>query len=140
MNGEGLLIQALVYLTAGVVSVPVAKRLGLGSVLGYLLAGVVVGPFVLNLVGEARDVMRFAEFGVVFLMFSIGLGYSVGVGVMVFGDYDRLSMFAALAAAAVGSGMFASWHRYQNGGPVPGWITLILERLPFTKPRGDDND
>ena len=77
---------------------------------------------------------------ILLLMFSIGLGYSVGVGVKVFVDYDRLSMFAALAAAAVGSGMFASWHRYQNGGPVPGWITLILERLPFTKPRGDDND
>lgn len=77
---------------------------------------------------------------ILLLMFSIGLGYSIGVGVKVFGDYDRLSMFAALAAAAVGSGMFASWHRYQNGGPVPGWITLILERLPFTKPRGDDND
>jgi glutathione-regulated potassium-efflux system ancillary protein KefC/glutathione-regulated potassium-efflux system protein KefB len=73
MNGEGLLIQALVYLTAGVVSVPIAKRLGLGSVLGYLIAGVIVGPFALDLVGEARDVMRFAEFGVVILLFLIGL-------------------------------------------------------------------
>ncbi|HEX5377547.1 MAG TPA: cation:proton antiporter, partial [Phenylobacterium sp.] len=73
MNGEGLLIQALVYLTAGVVSVPIAKRLGLGSVLGYLIAGVVVGPFALNLVGEQHDVMRFAEFGVVILLFLIGL-------------------------------------------------------------------
>ncbi len=72
MNG-GLLIQALVYLTAGVVSVPIAKRLGLGSVLGYLIAGVVVGPFALNLVGDAKDVMRFAEFGVVILLFLIGL-------------------------------------------------------------------
>jgi monovalent cation:proton antiporter-2 (CPA2) family protein len=73
MNGEGLLIQALVYLTAGVVSVPIAKRLGLGSVLGYLIAGVIVGPFALDLVGEAHDVMRFAEFGVVILLFLIGL-------------------------------------------------------------------
>lgn len=73
MNGEGLLIQALVYLTAGVVSVPIAKRLGLGSVLGYLIAGVIVGPFILDLVGEAHDVMRFAEFGVVILLFLIGL-------------------------------------------------------------------
>jgi monovalent cation:proton antiporter-2 (CPA2) family protein len=73
MNGEGLLIQALVYLTAGVVSVPIAKRLGLGSVLGYLIAGVIVGPFALDLVGEAQDVMRFAEFGVVILLFLIGL-------------------------------------------------------------------
>jgi glutathione-regulated potassium-efflux system ancillary protein KefC/glutathione-regulated potassium-efflux system protein KefB len=73
MNGEPLLIQALVYLAAGVISVPIAKRLGLGSVLGYLLAGVVVGPFALDLVGEAGDVMRFAEFGVVILLFLIGL-------------------------------------------------------------------
>lgn len=76
---------------------------------------------------------------ILLLMFSVGLGYSIGVGIKVFGDYERLSMFAALAGAAVGSGMFASWHRYQNGGPVPGWITLILDRLPFTKNRGDDN-
>ena len=76
---------------------------------------------------------------ILLLMFSIGLGYSIGVAVKVFGDYDGLSMFAALAAAAVGSGMFASWHRYQNGGPVPAWIMLLLDRLPFLKKRGDDN-
>ncbi|MDO8322759.1 MAG: monovalent cation:proton antiporter-2 (CPA2) family protein [Phenylobacterium sp.] len=73
MNGQGLLIQALVYLTAGVVSVPIAKRIGLGSVLGYLIAGVIVGPFLLDLVGEPADVMKFAEFGVVILLFLIGL-------------------------------------------------------------------
>ncbi len=73
MHGQDLLIQALVYLTAGVISVPIAKRLGLGSVLGYLIAGVLVGPFVLDLVGEAHDVMTFAEFGVVILLFLIGL-------------------------------------------------------------------
>ena len=73
MNGQDLLIQALVYLTAGVVSVPIAKRIGLGSVLGYLIAGVIVGPFLLNLVGEPADVMKFAEFGVVILLFLIGL-------------------------------------------------------------------
>ncbi len=73
MSADSLLIQALVYLAAGVVSVPIAKRLGLGSVLGYLIAGVLVGPFALNLVGEPGDVMRFAEFGVVILLFLIGL-------------------------------------------------------------------
>ena len=73
MTANTLLIQALVYLGAGVVSVPIAKRLGLGSVLGYLIAGALVGPFVLNLVGEQGDVMRFAEFGVVILLFLIGL-------------------------------------------------------------------
>jgi len=70
---ENLLLQALVYLTAGVFSAPIAKRLGLGSVLGYLIAGIVVGPFALSLVGEQEDVMKFAEFGVVILLFMIGL-------------------------------------------------------------------
>ena len=73
MIADSLLLQALVYLTAGVVSVPIAKRLGLGSVLGYLIAGVVVGPFALHLVGDQADVMTFAEFGVVILLFLIGL-------------------------------------------------------------------
>ena len=73
MQADTLMIQALVYLTAGVVSVPIAKRLGLGSVLGYLIAGALVGPYLLNLVGEAEDVMHFAEFGVVILLFLIGL-------------------------------------------------------------------
>jgi monovalent cation:proton antiporter-2 (CPA2) family protein len=67
------LMQALVYLGAAVISVPIAKRLGLGSVLGYLIAGVVIGPFALSLVGEQTDVRTFAEFGVVILLFLIGL-------------------------------------------------------------------
>ena len=74
MHGEGFFYQALVYLAAAVVSVPIAKRLGLGSVLGYLLAGVAVGPFALGLVGEeGQDVLHFAEFGVVMMLFLIGL-------------------------------------------------------------------
>ena len=73
MHGQSLLIQALVYLTAGVFSVPIAKRLGMGSVLGYLIAGAVIGPFALSLVGQQADVMKFAEFGVVILLFLIGL-------------------------------------------------------------------
>jgi len=74
MYGEGFFLQALTFLTAAVVSVPIAKRLGLGSVLGYLLAGVIIGPFVLGLVGEeGQDVLHFAEFGVVLMLFLIGL-------------------------------------------------------------------
>jgi monovalent cation:proton antiporter-2 (CPA2) family protein len=73
MHGQDLLLQALVYLAAGVISVPIAKRLGLGSVLGYLIAGAVIGPFALSLVGQQADVMKFAEFGVVILLFLIGL-------------------------------------------------------------------
>jgi len=68
-----MLVNAFIYLCAAVLSVPVAKRLGLGSVLGYLIAGVLIGPFVLGLVGDQSDVMHFAEFGVVMMLFLIGL-------------------------------------------------------------------
>jgi monovalent cation:proton antiporter-2 (CPA2) family protein len=68
-----LFSQAFIYLLAAVVSVPIAKRLGLGSVLGYLVAGALIGPFVLDLVGKGEEVMQFAEFGVVMMLFLIGL-------------------------------------------------------------------
>jgi monovalent cation:proton antiporter-2 (CPA2) family protein len=74
MYGQGLFFQAFVYLSAAVVSVPIAKRLGLGSVLGYLIAGMIIGPFGFGLVGEeGQDVLHFAEFGVVMMLFLIGL-------------------------------------------------------------------
>lgn len=74
MYNQDLFLNALIYLGAAVVSVPIAKRLGFGSVLGYLLAGIIIGPFVLKLVGtEAGEVMHFAEFGVVLMLFIIGL-------------------------------------------------------------------
>ncbi len=74
MHGEGFFFQAFVYLLAAVVAVPIAKRVGLGSVLGYLLAGVAIGPFGLGLVGEhGEDVLHFAEFGVVMMLFLVGL-------------------------------------------------------------------
>jgi monovalent cation:proton antiporter-2 (CPA2) family protein len=74
MESSGFLFQAFIYLGAAVVSVPIAKRLGLGSVLGYLLAGVIIGPHVLRFIGDARgDVMSVAEFGVVMMLFLVGL-------------------------------------------------------------------
>ncbi|WP_417239400.1 monovalent cation:proton antiporter-2 (CPA2) family protein [Celeribacter halophilus] len=71
---QGLLAQAVIYLAAMVVAVPLARRLGLGSVLGYLIAGMVIGP-VLGLVqhNESEDLLHFAEFGVVMMLFLIGL-------------------------------------------------------------------
>jgi CPA2 family monovalent cation:H+ antiporter-2 len=70
---EGFLFQATIYLSAAVLAVPVATRLGLGSVLGYLMAGILIGP-VLGLVGsETEDLQHFAEFGVVMMLFLIGL-------------------------------------------------------------------
>ncbi len=71
---DSYFVQAFVYLAAAVIAVPIAKRLGLGSALGYLLAGVIIGPNLLSLVGhEGQDVMHFAEFGVVLMLFLVGL-------------------------------------------------------------------
>ncbi|GAB3524896.1 monovalent cation:proton antiporter-2 (CPA2) family protein [Photobacterium alginatilyticum] len=68
-----IFLQAFVYLVAAVIAVPIAKRLGLGSVLGYLIAGVVIGP-VIGLVGEeTTTIQHFAEFGVVMMLFLVGL-------------------------------------------------------------------
>ena len=54
-------------------AVPIAKRVGLGSVLGYLIAGILIGPYALGIVGDQTDVMHFAEFGVVMMLFLVGL-------------------------------------------------------------------
>ncbi|HBG98451.1 MAG: cation:proton antiporter [Rhodobacteraceae bacterium] len=70
---EGLLLDATIFLAAAVIAVPLATRLGMGSVLGYLIAGIVIGP-VLGLVGsEVEELRHFAEFGVVMLLFIVGL-------------------------------------------------------------------
>ncbi len=74
MYGEDFFLLALIYLLAAVISVPIARKIGLGSVLGYLLAGIIIGPFVLGWVGQDQeDVLHFAEFGVVMMLFLIGL-------------------------------------------------------------------
>lgn len=73
MDDQGLLFNAMVYLLAAVLAVPVSKYFGFGSVLGYLLAGIVIGPWGVGLVHNAEHILHFAEFGVVLLLFAIGL-------------------------------------------------------------------
>jgi CPA2 family monovalent cation:H+ antiporter-2 len=71
---DGFLAQALVYLAAAVICVPIAKKIGMSSVLGYLISGIIIGPFVLGLIGQSGDgIMHVAEFGVVMMLFLIGL-------------------------------------------------------------------
>jgi len=98
---------AVVYLAAAVLAVPIAKRLGLGSVLGYLLAGVAIGPSVLDLVGHGgHDVMHVAEFGVVMMLFLVGLElrpemlWNLRRPILGLGG---LQVLATIAVAAVGA-------------------------------------
>ncbi|WP_292780287.1 monovalent cation:proton antiporter-2 (CPA2) family protein [Methylophilus sp. UBA6697] len=73
MNTSSFLVQAAIYLSAAIILVPVFKRLGLGSVLGYLIAGILIGPYALKLIADPEHVLHFAEFGVVLMLFLIGL-------------------------------------------------------------------
>lgn len=73
---NGFLLNAILYILAAIICVPVAKKLGMGSVLGYLFAGILIGPYLLGFItneGEGQDIMHATEFGVVMMLFLIGL-------------------------------------------------------------------
>ncbi|MFZ4833548.1 glutathione-regulated potassium-efflux system protein KefC [Rouxiella sp. Mn2063] len=73
MDNHNLMIEGLIYLGSAALFVPIAVRLGLGSVLGYLIAGCIIGPWGLKLVSDAESILTFAEIGVVLMLFIIGL-------------------------------------------------------------------
>jgi glutathione-regulated potassium-efflux system ancillary protein KefC len=73
METASWLTGSLVYLAAAVIAVPLARLLGLGSIIGYLVAGIVIGPWGLKLVTDPQDILHFAEFGVVLMLFLVGL-------------------------------------------------------------------
>lgn len=73
MEHSNWLTGSLVYLAAAVIAVPLAKALGVGSIIGYLGAGILIGPWGLNLVHDPQDMLHFAEFGVVLMLFLVGL-------------------------------------------------------------------
>lgn len=73
MEGPNLLTAGVIYLAAAVIAVPIAARLGIRAVLGYLLAGIAIGPWGIGLISDVAEILHFSELGVVFLMFIIGL-------------------------------------------------------------------
>ena len=103
--------DALIYLAAAVLCVPLAKRLGLGSVLGYLIAGTLIGPWGQGFVNDVESIMHFSEFGVVLMLFLIGLEldskrlWSMRREVFGNGSVQMLVCGAALAAGGVAIGL-----------------------------------
>jgi glutathione-regulated potassium-efflux system ancillary protein KefC len=73
MEHSTWLTSSLIYLAAAVIAVPLSKALGLGSIIGYLAAGIAIGPWGLKLVTDVQTILHFAEFGVVLMLFLVGL-------------------------------------------------------------------
>lgn len=117
MNSSDVLSHALIYLLAAVIAVPVAKRLGLGAVLGYILAGALIGPGMLSLTGDIEQVGHVAEFGIVILLFLIGLEVRPRVlwqmRSLIFGlgaaQMASASILLTLAGLALGLSLAAAW-------------------------------
>lgn len=113
MGPSSLLFQAFIYLAAAVLAVPLFKRLGLGSVLGYLIAGILIGPYALQLINDPEHVLHFAEFGVVLLLFLIGLElepqkvWELRKSLFGLGGLQVAVTMLLAAAFAIGSGL--SW-------------------------------
>jgi monovalent cation:proton antiporter-2 (CPA2) family protein len=107
------LTNSLIYLSAAVIVVPLSKALGLGSIIGYLAAGIAIGPWGLGLVTNVEDILHFAEFGVVLMLFLVGLEleprrlWSLRRPIFGWGSAQVLGCAALLFAAALLAG--ASW-------------------------------
>src|SRR3989440_6569567 len=107
MDTDGFLQQALIYLGAGIIAVPIFTRLGAGSVLGYLVAGIAIGPWGLRLITEANTVLQFAELGIVLLLFLVGLElnaarvWSLRRAIFGLGTVQLVLTTAAVAAIAL---------------------------------------
>jgi glutathione-regulated potassium-efflux system ancillary protein KefC len=105
------LINSFIYLSAAVIAVPLSKALGLGAIIGYLAAGITIGPFGLGLVTNVDDILHFAEFGVVLMLFLVGLElephrlWSMRRPIFGWGSAQVLGCTLALAALAVALGI-----------------------------------
>jgi monovalent cation:proton antiporter-2 (CPA2) family protein len=108
MDMQNPLFQASMYLLAAVIAVPIAKRLGLGSVLGYLIAGAVIGPFGLRLVTDPEGMRTASEFGVVIMLFLIGLELEPRLLWRMRGDILGLGATQVIATGAVGAALGAA--------------------------------
>lgn len=111
MEHSSWLTGSLVYLAAAVIAVPLAKALGVGSIIGYLGAGILIGPWGLNLVQDPQDMLHFAEFGVVLMLFLVGLEleprrlWALRRPIFGWGSVQLLGSAALMTAVAVALGV-----------------------------------
>jgi glutathione-regulated potassium-efflux system ancillary protein KefC len=152
------LLNALTFLTAAVVMVPLSKALGLGSIIGYLVAGIAIGPWGLGLIANVGDILHFAEFGVVLMLFLVGLELEperlwrlrgpifgqgaaqmlgctavlFGCGIAVGADW-RLALVAALglslSSTAIALQVFGERNLMQAPGGQTGFAILLFQDL-----------
>ncbi len=110
-SSSSWLQNSLVFLGAAVVAVPLARLLGLSSVIGYLAAGILIGPGVLKLVSDPTDILHFAEFGVVLMLFLVGLElepkrlWSLRRPIFGWGSVQLFGSTALVAAVALAAGL-----------------------------------
>ena len=111
MEHGSWLTGTLVYLAAAVIAVPVARLLGLGSIIGYLAAGIAIGPWGLKFVTDPQDMLHFAEFGVVLMLFLVGLEleprrlWSLRKPIFGWGSVQLFGSAALMAAGALALGV-----------------------------------
>ncbi|MEP7298337.1 MAG: glutathione-regulated potassium-efflux system protein KefC [Burkholderiales bacterium] len=111
MEHTSWLTSGLVYLAAAVLAVPLAKFLGLGSIIGYLAAGILIGPWGLKLVTNPQDMLHFSEFGVVLMLFLVGLEleprrlWSLRKPIFGWGSVQLFGSAALMLGAAVAFGL-----------------------------------
>ena len=111
MEYSSWLTGALVYLAAAVIAVPLAKFLGLGSIIGYLAAGILIGPWGLKFVTNPQDMLHFSEFGVVLMLFLVGLElepkrlWSLRKPIFGWGSVQLFGSTALMVGVAVLAGM-----------------------------------
>ncbi len=125
------LINSLIYLGAAVIAVPVSKALGLGSIIGYLAAGMAIGPWGLGLVTNVQDILHFAEFGVVLMLFLVGLElepkrlWSLRRPIFGWGSAQVMGCAAVLFIALWGASLFIPVVSAALGG----WKTALVAAL-----------
>lgn len=114
------LISSFIYLSAAVIAVPLSKALGLGSIIGYLVAGIAIGPWGLGLVSDVQEILHFAEFGVVLMLFLVGLELEPhrlwSLRRPIFGWGSAQVMGCALVLTAVAMGLGVDWRTALVGG------------------------